>query len=164
MALFKRVADRMLAPVEEEDSQAHQALMGQVSAMWDWLRTHLDAAAELYQKRGDPSELRACLTGKAYEDTVEVLDGLRAEGVLWSFPQRRERAGGRLRLDDCMNNVFVVTEYFRDYSRLERYQNGRIVESEEGSGRERALRATITADESGAYYISDVAMLGDEND
>lgn len=158
MGLIDNLKNKMVEKVED-DSEAKEQLASSVGAMWDWLRTHLDAACEIYQKTGNAEQLQACLAGRALEDTVAYFDQLRANNIVWSFPDRREQAQQRLRVEEVIgNSTFIVTEYFRDHSRLEYYQHEQLVEVREADGGEKVLRATIQTDTDGNYYISEVAM------
>lgn len=159
MGIFDRVKGRLVE--DSGTSQRDPELDRQIELMWDWLRTNFDSACNVYQKQGDPSPLRSCLTGRALDDTITMLNSLRSQNLLWSFPQRRERSNQRLSVDHVSRNTYIISEYFRDYSVIERYQNNQLVEVYEGLGEERAIRATILLDQSSAYYISDIVLLSD---
>jgi hypothetical protein len=150
---------------QEVDQEAMQRQYDeQVGSMWNWLRLHLDAACDVYLTQGKDDDLRLYLTGQALNDTISHLDSLRQQSVRWSFPDRRSQAQTRLRVEEVIadpdqGDSYVVSEFFRDFSRLEWYQNDQLVDMRQNSGKERGLRATIRTDNDKNYFISDVVPI-----
>ena len=162
MGLLDKVKEKMV--VVEDDGSQREALEQEVGEMWAWLRTQLDRASLLYLQTGDPDHpkgsLQQCLAGRAYEAVIAHLDAMRAQGVIWRFEDRDQRANQRLRVEDPVGNTYVVTEYFRDFSQTELWSSDdQLVDERTADGREQAIRATITVDE-GGYWITDIAVLG----
>lgn len=158
MGLFDKFKGK-LVEAEVDETETRAALPQTVGDMWDWLRRSLDAGCEIYLKTGSPEHLQACLTDRAYDDVIAYLDQLRAHNIIWVFPERDSQAQTRVRVEEVIGeNIYIVSEYFRDYSRLEFYQHDRIADVREADGSEKVLRATIQTDNEGNYYISEVAL------
>jgi hypothetical protein len=158
MGLFDKFKGK-LVEAEVDETETRAALAQTVGDMWDWLRRSLDAGCEIYLKTGSPEHLQACLTDRAYDDVIAYLDQLRAHNIIWVFPERDSQAQTRVRVEEVIGeNIYIVSEYFRDYSRLEFYQHDRIADVREADGSEKVLRATIQTDNEGNYYISEVAL------
>jgi hypothetical protein len=158
MGLLDKFTKKMVV-TETDDSETRAALAQLVGEMWDWLRRGLDTACEIYLKTGNPEHLQTCLSGRAYEDVVTYLDQLRANNVLWLFPDRDAQAQTKIVVEEVIgSSIYIISEYFRDYSRLEFYQRDQVADVREGTGEQKILRATIQIDEEGNYYIAEVAL------
>lgn len=158
MSLFKKVAGKLVENPAEDDQRKADA-EATVAGMYDWLRTQLDAGCADYQATGNSDKLRECLTGQALADVAGLLDEYRERGVVWSFPERRERANQRIKLQwPVEGGLYVITEYYRNFGRLHVAANpGDMIE---GDGTQRALRVSIKVD-GDAYWISDLALLSE---
>lgn len=156
---------KLVEPVRDEEAEQRERYE-QVKGMWIWLRIHLDKAALYYQRTGQADHpeapLTGCLAGQALQDVIAHLDHLRSRGLLWSYPDREQRAATRLRIDDQVGNTYVITEYFRDYSRLEYWgDSDRPLDVREANGEERALRATIQVNDDDTYHITNIVLLSE---
>ncbi len=159
MKLFNKIS-KTLIEQEEDQAAIERQVTDRVGEMWEWLRRTLDAGCEYYLKNGDPSKLQDCLTGNAYKEVIAYLDQLRANNIIWEFPQRDLNAQTKIKIEGIQEDRshYIITEYIKDYSKLDFFQHDQIVDSRQAHGEERILRATIQTTPDDKYYISEVVM------
>lgn len=156
-----KIVNKLVEKSPEQEEEEKRELEEQVGALWEWIRTHLDTAIKAYQHSGDIEDpqgpLTICLQGKALQDMVAYLESLRAQN-LYITPQR---SNVRLVLEDVMSNMYIVTEYFNDNSRLDYLHHDQIVDSIQASG-EKAVRATIQTQDDGSFFITECAGISNQ--
>jgi len=159
MGILDKAKKMRLVEQEVDPEQQQREYQGYAENMWHWLRTTLDEACERYQHQGKDELLHECLTGDAYQQVKDFLDSMRAQNMVWVYP-REKRNDFTLKLNSIIEDTYVVTEYFRDYSYIECYQGGQLVEKVAGDGADKAIRATVVAD-GDVYRIAQVALISD---
>lgn len=147
------VEDAGEAERRQQDMQEH------VEGMWHWLRTTLDEACDRYQHEGNDDLLRQCLTGQALEEIRAHLDEWRRRNMVLCYPRER-RNEFQLQINDVLDDTYVLTEYFRDHSFVQRYQGQQLVETIQGDGQEKAVRATVVA-RGEEYHIERLSIISD---
>lgn len=159
MKLFRKIS-KPLVKQEEDPNLLERQVTARVGEMWEWLRRTLDAGCEYYLKNGDPSKLQDCLTGNAYQDVIGYLDQLRANNIIWEYPQRDLKAQTTIKIESIQEDRshYIISEYYKDYSRLDFFQHDQVVDSRQANGEERVVRATIQTTADDKYYISEVVM------
>lgn len=159
MGILDKVKEMKLVEQEVDPAEQHRELEAYAENMWHWLRTTLDKACDEYQHEGREDLLRECLAGDAYSQVKEFLDSMRAQSMIWAYPKEK-RNEFILQLNSIVEDTYTVTEYFRDYSYVERYQGSQKVDVVHSDGSQKALRAVIVAD-SEAYRIVQVAVISE---
>jgi len=134
------------AGLVQDDAAAQEAAQAEqqeyVDSMWHWVRTTLDEACDRYQHEGNPDLLHECLASPALERVIGFLDEMRANNRVWTF-QREQRNHFQVAINDIIDDTYVITEYFNDYSRVECYQGGQLLEVIDGDGRPKVIKAVV---------------------
>jgi hypothetical protein len=143
----------------EEDPSVQEAMEDHINRTWHWIRTTLDTGCGDYLHDGDRSLLEQCLAGQALDDVIAQLDLLIENETAWRFPPERRNVFD-LRINSIIDDTWVVTEHFTDHSTLEVYRDGTLQQQIEGDGLEKAIRATVVAQDN-SYYITQVVMVAD---
>ena len=159
MGILDKVSKIKLVEQETDPEEQRRALNSKAEHMWHWLRVTLDDACDRYQHEGRDELLRECLTGIAFDQVKAFLDNMRAQNMIWVYPKEK-RNDFNLQLNSISGDTYVITEYFKDHSYIERYQGGQLAERIPGDGMDKVLRATIVA-EGEAYRIAQVALISD---
>lgn len=159
MGILDKAKKIKLVEQDSDPEEQRRVQNSRAEHMWHWLRLTLDDACDRYQHEGRDELLRECLTGEALAQVKGFLDQMRNQNMVWAYPKER-RNDFSLQLNSISGDTYVVTEYFKDHSYIERYQGGQLVERIPGDGADKVLRATIVADGE-AYRIAQVALISD---
>lgn len=159
MGILDKAKKIKLVEQEADPEEQQREMQAYAENMWHWLRTTLDKACDVYQHEGREDLLQECLAGDAYQQVKAFLDTMRAQNMVWAYPKEK-RNEFMLQLNSIIDDTFTVTEYFRDHSYIERYQGGQKIDTLQGDGSQKALRAVIVS-EGELYRIVQVALISD---
>lgn len=158
MGLLDKIRGQVVV-VEEDEQAKREARDAKIAEAWAWVRRHMDEACDIYQREGDDSELRQVLTGRALDKTLTMLNHMRANACVWSYPDRATKANERLRVEEVVSRTIVMRVMFYDHSVVERYAGSQLIERIPADGHEKIVRVTMELDANGGYYVSDTTLL-----
>lgn len=158
--------ERQPAATQEERTTAERHR--KIDVAWRWLRTAIDRAIDEYFQTGSTERLQRYVESPALDRLVSQLEVLRAQGLVWSQPDRVARQSStevrvideRLDSRGVLPEEFVVQESFLDKSLLIHLnEHGQEIDRVQSPGERRIIQATVRCLGAQEYRVREIRQV-----
>lgn len=140
-------------------------LLKRLEVHWTYLRGQIDKAVANYYETGEFRMLELYAERPALDLLREELGNLRERGIVWSMPNRKQKAQTQVTVVSRNLNAqgipteFVVRERFRDFSVYQLYDGERALEEARADGDETVIEATVRVHRGSKCTLTNVTLI-----